>query len=160
MPASFLSTGWPELAFVCQLRPFLAPTACVGPLPALVLAAPLALVPFGQNGVGAGQPLGDAVPSTQVQGAGFFCPRGCAQRLGVSRHHAEQKAWGLEHKEYPHLKSFPAREQHPVTKHRARKSPAYASHRMYRTRNEPTGHLIQVFGASKQNQRLGDTEES
>ena len=31
---------------------------------------------------------------------------------------------------------------------------------MFRTRNEPTGHLIQVFGARKQNQLLGDTEES
>lgn len=156
MPASFLSTGWPELAFVCWLRPFLAPTAWVGPLPALLLAAPLALVPFGQNGVGAGQPLGDAVPSTQVQGTGSFCPWGCAQRLGVSRHHAEQKAWGLEHKEYPHLKSFPAHEQHPVTKHRAKR----VRLTMFRTRNEPTGHLIQVFGARKQNQLLGDTEES
>ena len=73
LPASFLSTGWPELSFVCRLRPFLAPTAWVGPLPALLLVASLVLVPFGQNGVGAGQPLGNVVPGTQVQGAGSFC---------------------------------------------------------------------------------------
>lgn len=119
-PAGQSSPCVPAQALLCS-------NSMGGALPALLLAASLVLVPFGQNGVGAGQPLVDVVPSTQVQGAGSFCPWGCVSALVSAGRLAEQKAWGLEHKEYPHLKSFPAHEQHPVTKHRARKSLAYVS---------------------------------
>ena len=88
---------------------------------------------------GRGPAAGRCAAKYAGAGRGFLLPLGGTQRLGVSRRLAEQKAWGLEHKEYPHLKSFLEHEQHLVTKHRARKSPAYVSRRMYRTRNEPTG---------------------
>lgn len=97
LPASFLSSGWSVLAFVCLLRPFLALTVRVGALPALLLRAPLVLVPFGQSGVGTGQPL---VTRCQVHRCRARAPSAHGEhvlRLGVSRRLAVQKARGLEH---------------------------------------------------------------
>ena len=97
LPASFLSTGWPELAFVRRLRPFLALTVWVGPLPALLLGAHLVLVPFGQNRVGAGQLLGDHCQVHRCRARVSSARGERAQSLGVSRRVTGQKARGLEH---------------------------------------------------------------
>lgn len=85
LPASFLPAGWPELAFVCRLRPFLPPPAWVGGAPPSLIAwgAPRTVSTWA-NRSGRGPATGRCAAKCTGAGREFLLPVGSVHSASVS----------------------------------------------------------------------------